>query len=118
MLSSLLSAAGNVEYDTVTGNIVPYLGKGEVFLFALIGFAITFIGIILLIFIMWLFGKIVTRLGKVQKQEKADAPAAAAAAVEEGISEEVRVAIVAAIAAYYAGKNSSCEFKVKRIRKL
>ena len=28
------------------------------------------------------------------------------------------IIIVAAIAAYYAGENSSCEFKVKRIKRL
>lgn len=118
MLASLLAAAGNIEYDTVTGNVVPYLGRGEVFLFALIGFVITFVGIILLIFVMWLFGRIVNRIGRMQKKEQGDPAAVAASSSDDGINEEVRVAIIAAIAAYYASENSSCEFKVKRIRKI
>lgn len=117
MLASLLAATQNVEYDTVTGNVVPYLGYGEVFLFALIGFAITFIGIIILIGVVWLCGYIVNRLGN-RKDKEAETPAPAISVAEDGIGEEVRVAIVAAIAAYYASENSSCEFKVKRIRKI
>ena len=37
---------------------------------------------------------------------------------DDEIGEDVKAAIVAAIAAYYAGEESSCEFKVKRIRRL
>lgn len=117
MLSSLLaSAAENIEYDSVTGNVVPYLGKGEVFLFALLGFAITFIGIILLIFVVWLCGYIVKR-ASAKKKEPAAAEAVSSVRDDE-IGEDVKAAIVAAIAAYYAGEESSCEFKVKRIRRL
>ena len=36
----------------------------------------------------------------------------------EEVDARVRAAIVAAVAAYLAGENSSCEFKVKRIKRL
>ncbi len=117
MLTSLLAAAEQFEYDSVTGNIVPELGKGEVFLFALIGFAITFAGILLLIFLVWLCGIIVKHLGTKKKEQEKVGDVSAPSA-EEDIGEEVRVAIIAAIAAYYAGENSTNEFKVKRIRRL
>ena len=39
-------------------------------------------------------------------------------ATDGEIPVEVRLAIVAAIAAYYEGEKSKCEFKVKRIKRL
>ena len=55
-------------------------------------------------------------------EEKKEEPAAQAAPSEDKDAEEVdarvRAAIVAAVAAYLAGENSSCEFKVKRIKRL
>ena len=83
------------------------------------GPAVTFLGIVLLIFIVWLCGQIVSRLSARKGSKKAAAPAApAATAEEEGIGEEVRAAIIAAIAAYYADEEGTCEFKVKRIKRL
>ena len=88
-------------------------------LYALLGFFVTFLGIVLLIFIVWLCGQIVSRLSARKGSKKAAAPAApAATAEEEGIGEEVRAAIIAAIAAYYADEEGTCEFKVKRIKRL
>ena len=119
MILSLLAAAAKPERDSVTGNLVPVISIPESLLYALIGFIVTFLGIVLLIFIVWLCGKIVTKISKSGAKKKAE-PAAAAAALstEEGISEEVRVAIMAAIAAYYASENAACEFQVKRIKRL
>lgn len=120
MILSLLAAAGGQEYDSVTGNLVPEISIPESLLYALVGFLVTFFGIVLLIFIVWLCGKIVGKLPRMGGKKKA-APAAAApvaAADEEEVSAEVRVAIVAAIAAYYASENAACEFQVKRIKRL
>lgn len=99
---------------------VPHFdGLGEALLYALLGFFVTFLGIVLLIFIVWLCGQIVSRLSARKGSKKAAAPAApAATAEEEGIGEEVRAAIIAAIAAYYADEEGTCEFKVKRIKRL
>ena len=51
------------------GKEVPYFGEpdgagwlGEALLYALLGFFVTFLGIVLLIFIVWLCGQIVSRL--------------------------------------------------------
>lgn len=108
------------------GKEVPYFGEpdgagwlGEALLYALLGFFVTFLGIVLLIFIVWLCGQIVSRLSARKGSKKAAAPAApAATAEEEGIGEEVRAAIIAAIAAHYADEEGTCEFKVKRIKRL
>ena len=102
MLWSLL------ETDIITGNEIPVVSIGESLIYALVGFAITF------------FGKIIRGVtGKLEEKKKA-VPIAVSpeTAGEEGISEEVRVAIIAAISAYYMSENSNCEFKVKRIKRL
>ena len=55
-----------------------------------------------------------------KKVKKQDIPASAAEdAAEDGeVPIEIRLAIIAAIAAYYEGENTTCEFKVRRIKKL
>ena len=109
------------------GKEVPYFGDvdgsgwlGEALLYALIGFVVTFIGIVILIFIVWLCGKIVRCFTKSKKKQAAAEAVSAdnAVAAAEDVSDDVRVAIIAAIAAYYASENAACEFQVKRIKRL
>lgn len=120
MIYSLLAAAG-LEVDSVTGNLIPRVSIPEALLYALVGFLVTFIGVIILIFFVWLCGKIL-RAVTLRKKEKKEEPAAQAAPSEDKDAEEVdarvRAAIVAAVAAYLAEENSTCEFKVKRIKRL
>ena len=120
MIYSLLAAAGQ-EVDSVTGNVVPYVSILEALLYALVGFLATIMGIIILIFFVWLCGRIMKAV-TLRKKEKKEEPAAQAAPSEgkdaEEVDARVRAAIVAAVAAYLAGENSSCEFKVKRIKRL
>ena len=53
-----------------------------------------------------------------QENKPAAVPAAQEVAKEEGITDEVKAAIIAAISAYYFGENTkTCEFKVKKIKK-
>ena len=52
------------------------------------------------------------------KEEESAAQATVAEVADGEIPVEVRLAIVAAIAAYYEGEKSKCEFKVKRIKRL
>lgn len=106
---------------------------GEASLYALIGFAVVFIGIAFLIFIVWATGKIVSAFegkssNKAKKRKeksvvKADAPSsnenATATQVEtEEISEETVAIITAAIMAYYQENNPKCEFTLKRIKRI
>ena len=99
---------------------VTWLGIGEGLVYALLGFAITFIGIIVLIAFVWAFSKIMNSVRNSKKVKKQDLPASAAEdAAEDGeVPIEIRLAIIAAIAAYYEGENTTCEFKVRRIKKL
>ena len=99
---------------------------GEACIYALIGFIIVFIGITLIILIIWLIGLLMkktnnlaflTNLGKKRKKVK-EQVIEEKVPEEEEISPEVRAAIVAAIMAYYIADKPKCEFKVKRIKKI
>ncbi len=119
-LMNLLAERPQISDD---GFPITWLNIGEALVYALLGFAVTFLGIIILIFFVWAYGKIIKSVrqgaGKKAKgkTEESDAQAAVPAADGE-IPVEVRLAIVAAIAAYYEGESSKCEFKVKRIKRL
>ncbi len=91
---------------------------GEAALYALLGFAVTFAGIALLIFIVWLVGKIMVKF-TTKKQTKTEVSTMeTVASDEEEISEETVAAITAAIMAYYQEEQPKCEFRVKRIKKV
>ena len=110
---SLLNQEGNLEL-------------GEACLYALIGFAVVFAGIVVIILIIWLIGLLMRKtdnlafLNKIGKRRnKANGQVAEEKTQkEEEISPEVRAAIVAAIMAYYTAEKPKCEFKVKRIKKI
>lgn len=103
---------------------------GEPFLYALIGLLVVFVGIVIIIGVIWLIGLIMRKTNNLEfltkKREKKaknkveEAPATVKETeVEEGdIPAEVKVAIVAAIMAYYENKQEKCEFTVKRIKRL
>ena len=94
---------------------------GEAALYALLGFAVVFIGIIFLIFVVWLVGKIMAKVeGKPVKVEKAEVkPAQEVAPVSvDEFSEETIAVIMAALTAYYQTNNPKCEFTVKRIKRI
>ncbi len=103
---------------------------GEPFLYALIGFLVVFVGIVILIFIVWLVGLLMrktdnlafltNRGSRKKKEEPAAVEQVAPTAEIEGdeISDETKAAIMAALMAYYEEEGSECEFVVKKIKKL
>ncbi len=100
---------------------------GEAALYALIGFVVVFIGIAIIIGIIWLVGLIMRKTNNLEfltkKREKkvkcqAKAEESNQAASSEDIPDEVKVAIMAAIMAYYEEREEKCEFTVKRIKRL
>ncbi len=102
---------------------------GEPFLYALIGFLVVFVGILIIIAIIWLVGLIMRKTNNLEFLQKKKAPkknaeaeqsdTAAAAIVGEGeIPAEVKAAIIAAIMAYYEDRQEKCEFTVKRIKRI
>lgn len=104
------------------------LSFGEACIYALIGFLIVFIGIILIIFIIWLIGLVLRKtnnlefLSRTGKNKLKDTELSIETlplnAENNEVTDEVKVAIIAAIMAYYSSEKPQCEFKVKRIKRL
>ena len=101
---------------------------GEAALYALLGFAVVFVGIAFLIFVVWLIGKLMLKFNpaKVPKQAKPTpspvvnetAESLAVADASSEISEETVAVITAALMVYYQRTNPQCEFTVKRIKRI
>lgn len=118
MLLNLLSATDHMREVKI----------GEASLYAILGFAIVFVGIALLIFFVWLIGKILVKVNGTNttkadkpktdtvKTEVAESLAVAEAADE--LSDETVAVITAALMAYYQQNNPRCEFTVKRIKRI
>ena len=103
------------------------LDFGEACIYGLIGFLVVFLGIVLIIVIIWLIGllmrktnnlEFLTKIGKKKKKKDDKAAAQESVAAEEEIPAEVKAAIMAAIMAYYTKEQPKCEFKVKRIKRI
>ena len=115
------------------GNLLSLINQegslelGEACIYALIGYAIVFLGIVLIIVIIWLIGLIMRKtnnlafLSKIKfKRKKNVEEVAEAVQATDGddIPEEVKVAIITAVMAYCGQENPKCEFKVKRIKRI
>lgn len=97
---------------------------GEALIYALIGFLVVFLGIVLIIFIIWLVGLIIrksnnfeflTKIGKKKKQKESTVTIPE----EDGeVPAEIKAAITAVLMTYYSEEKPECEFKVKRIKRL
>ena len=106
------------------------VGIGEAALYATLGYAVVFIGIAFLIFVVWAIGKAMTKTQSAPQKAPAKAnketptkaavkeSLAVADATQEEISEETVAVIMAALMAYYEKTNRKCEFTVKRIKKI
>lgn len=129
MLNNLLAIVpgngGSVAGQPQSPSNYYFDNLGEPFLYALIGFLVVFLGIALIICVIWLVGLIMKKTNnleflqkgkKPKKQQKAEATTVTDTEDEE-IPDEVKAAIVAAIMAYYEEKQEPCEFKIKKIKR-
>lgn len=105
---------------------------GEAAIYALIGLVVVFLGIVIIIAIIWLVGllmrktnnlEFLTDLRKKKKVKVTDASVPVAednlpATQSDDIPDEVKAAIIAAIMAYYQEKEDKCQFTVKRIKRI
>lgn len=118
---------------------------GEAAIDALLGFITVFVGIAILVFIVWAVGKLMQTASGKQKasgaEKKAKTPktakkattanaaakenaqeelaaASAKAVAVQGVDEQTVAVISAAIAALYSGNGRTCGFVVKRIRRM
>lgn len=107
----------------IDGESVTILTKADALIYALVGFVVTFLGIVIIIGVIWLAGFIIRKATAKRKaaasMEEQYAASAEGAPDADGISEAERVAIIAAIAAYYKSEETAVsEFKVRRIKRL
>ena len=95
--------------------------SAEALIYALLGFLIVFAGIVLIIAIIWLLGLVMRKTDNLtfgnskKKKTETETPVSNP---EEETPEDIKVAIIAALAAYYETNEPKCEFKVKRIKRL
>lgn len=92
-----------------------------IFTFVL-GLIVVFAGMAILVLVVSLVAKVMTAKAKkketAEETETVEAVTATEPAEEGGIPENVRVAIMAAVLAYYEGEGVKNEFVVKKIKKL
>lgn len=100
---------------------------GEALIYALIGFVIVFVGITIIIAIIWFIGFLMRKTDNFafitkRKEHKKEGEEIAATPVKDTddgeIPPEVKAVIAAAITAYYTEAKPQCEFKVKRIKRV
>lgn len=103
-----------------TNLLAEYIPVSLSALYALIGFTIVFLGISLLIIVVWLVGKVMNRnaVAMPVKQPVQKVVEEVAVAESSDISEETVAVIMAALTAYYQTNNPKCEFTVKRIKRI
>lgn len=99
------------------------IGLAEAGIDALIGFAVVFAGIAVLVGILALVGWIMKRTANKPTANAPSAPVPAITAPQANtaaneIDEETLAVITAAITAYYAQEKPQCEFTVKRIKRI
>ena len=105
-------------------------GLGEALIYALIGFAVVFFGIVLIILIIWLIGLILRKTNnlaflrnlniknKFKKKQQEVEQSVIIPKDNDEVPDEIKVAIIAAIMAYYEDNNPECEFIVRRIKRI
>ena len=94
------------------------IDPGEAAIDALIGFFVVFIGISILIFIVWLVGLILTKFSQVKEKKVVTTAPVEEVLNEETNDEELVAVITAAISVIYAKENRKAEFVVRKIKKI
>lgn len=87
----------------------------------LIGMAVIFLGMTILILCVTGFGKIANAIAKKTEKKaetKKEEVKTEITVSDDEIPEDIRVAIIAAVSAYYAESGSKNEFTVKKIKRI
>lgn len=103
-----------------TNLLAEYITVSASAIYALIGFAVVFLGISLLISVVWAVGKVMNRNNGATPVQTAVKTVVQEVAVTESndINDETVAVIMAALTAYYQTNNPKCEFTVKRIKRI
>ena len=99
---------------------VVFVDVGTAALYALIGYLVVFLGISLLVLVVWLLGLGFKHLPqKFQKKVKVEKTVEAVQTPMqvEALDDQTVAVITAAIAAYYQKQQVPCEFVIKKIKR-
>ena len=120
-MNNILAFATNL-LNIVSFEEAPKATVQEAMLYAIIGFAVVFVGIALLIAIVWLVGKILGGARQEEAQPTKVVPVVSAETTthqdNDEVDEETVAVITAAIMAYYEQQGNRCDFIVKRIKRI
>ena len=92
------------------------LGNG-LFVFIL-GMLVVFAGMLIIVLAVQLCGNLISRPKKEVKDVKVEVQPQPVNAESEEIPDHIKAAIVAVISAYYFESKSSCDFVVKKIKRI
>ena len=104
-------------------------GMTETFAMVLTGISVVFLALILLVFVIWLFGKIMDTINAAAQQKKQAPPAPKAApqpapapqvveVASDGLSDEIVAAITAAVSAVLAEEGDGKTYEVRSIKRI
>ena len=85
-----------------------------------LGLLVVFFGMAVIVLVLNIIGSIMKKNDAKKKQKEQAAPATTTVETSEDQAEQerVRVAIVAAITAYYFNQGNNCQFKIKKIKRI
>ena len=113
-MNFLLSFAKTVNKETVS--------VGEIATVGAIGFAVVFLGIAILVGVLWLVGYSMKTIDAKKSAKVKELPthetAVAVDTAEDVTDEELIAVITAAVAAVYVKENARPEFTVKKIKRI
>ena len=109
LLAIIAGDDGNYYFDNLAESLV----------YAVIGCLVVFVGIVILIGLLYLVGYIIRKAEKSKGlKRKAAVTEDSAPSESDEVPDEVKAAIVAAVMAYYSAEKPQCEFVVKRIKRI
>lgn len=93
------------------------LGNG-LFVFVL-GVLVVFLGVLVIVLAVSICGKIMNKSTEEKKEEiKVEIVSEPTVTQSEELPDHIKAAIVAVISAYYFDRKSTCDFKVKKIKRI
>lgn len=103
-------------------NVLLNVDWGFTMAVVLTGIVVVFTALVLLVFVIWLFGKIMTSIGKAtakpEKKKDAKPPVPVVEVASDGLTDDVVAAIMAAVSAVLAEEGDGKSYVVKSIKRV
>ena len=103
-------------------NVLLNVDWGFTMAVVLTGLVVVFAALVLLVFVIWLFGKIMTTVGasgsKAEKKKNAKSAVPVVEVASDGLTDEVVAAIMAAVSAVLAEEGNEKPYVIKSIKRV